>query len=140
MIHVKTYKYLPLLLFVSALLSSCFFGYGDNEIPEPVENPLIISSDAQTVNTKVKNLINMTRENPETDKITVNEMVTETESLWSLIETDWISIYHELSPKNHEKLKITVKENNTGHERRYVLGLAAEIKKSSLTIIQEAKK
>lgn len=105
--------------------------------PQPEENPLYISKDAQTVVTTVGGLVGIDAQDPEQDKITINKPTNGSAGGWTRIENDWITIFQSWDNNESDKVEITVKENTTGYRRTYILGLTSKMKESSLTIIQK---
>ena len=130
---------LPLIymgIFIS--IHSCVIPFQvNNEPPIPEEDPISITRDAQTFDTKVKNLSVIKTLYPDVDKVTINDVITEKVSAWTRIENEWINVYQYRSPDKHEIVQISVKENKTGKVRIYTLGIKSDFHESTLSIIQE---
>lgn len=128
-------KAIGLLTFCIPLFASCI--PQDAIPPQPEENPLYLSSDAQTVTIKVEYLSSISAEDPERDKEILNM---ETEPHWKKVENEWISFYLEhIYSYTKSKIIITVQKNDTGQERRYKLNLHGHVSNSIWTVIQEPK-
>lgn len=108
------------------------------EYPEPSEDPIHLTSEAQTKYTRVKNLYGIGAENPETDKIYVDNNQTATRFPEIIIENDWIRIT-EGGVMPMDKLEIVVKENTLPQPRSYNLTINSHIQTSRLTIVQAGK-
>lgn len=126
-------KAIGLLAFCIPLIASCT----PITTPQPEENPLYISKDAQSVVTRVGGLVGIHAQDPEQDKTIINKPTNGSAGGWTKIENDWITIFQSWDSDKSDKVQITVTENNTGQRRTYILGITSKMKKSTLTIIQK---
>lgn len=134
----KYYSLAVFLLLFSLISTSCREEGKGIRYPEPSENPIYLTSNAETKDTWVKNVFGINAENPETDNVEINDTNTSTTSSGTIIENDWIRIeYGNKLAKG--VMRITVKENTLPHSRSYILKIYSDLKESKLAIIQAGK-
>lgn len=121
-------------LFLCALLSCVKTVY----IPEPSENPIYLTSEAQTKDTWVKYMFSIGAENPKMDTVEFNNVQTATQNLWIKIHNDWITL-DEGGTLPKEVIRITVKENTSPYSRSYVVTSHSHLAETKIAIIQAGK-
>lgn len=116
-----------IILFSTFLLISCT----KVTYPEPSENPVLLTYEAQTKKITVENMVSIAREDATDEKIVGDDYIT--------IQNDWVSFTKSSSfvPKN--TLKIVVKENTTGEPRSHTVSLKSGTKNTILTVTQAGK-
>lgn len=134
----KSYGLAIFILLLPFTFASCRGEGADMRYPEPSENPINLTSEEQTKHTIVKHLIGISPENPETDKVYVNNTQTATTNPETIIENDWITIT-EGGYMPMENLKIGVKENSASESRSYRLTIHSSMRTAYLTITQSGK-
>lgn len=131
----KSYESITLLLCL-LFLFSCKDYSEPITFPEPQQNPLYLSSEAQTKDTWVKNLSNIGAENPETDEVYRDNHQTTTSNPSTKIKNGWI-ILDEGGTLPKESIRITIKENTSDKPRSYELKIYSHYKEARLLIIQK---
>ncbi len=126
------------LLLLLLVISGCNIKGCEIRYPEPKENPVYLSSEAQTNTIHVENITWIVEENSDTDIVEQ----TDTSPRWIIIKNDWVQIryYESLSD---DDLEITVSENTSSSPRKYnllIYGSPAPIIYETLEIIQEGIK
>ena len=115
---------------------SCFPNKDGKLYPKPSSNPFFISSEAQSVEIKVKNLADIEPYKSQwEDKITINGGPPYSHR----IENDWINIYYERSDEKRNIINVSVKENLSGMHRYYYLRLIYKPQTTLFTITQKPK-
>lgn len=132
---MKTYisKFILFHIFILSLtflLISCKSDRGGAlRNPNPSENPVYLTEEAQTKELYVEHLAGLNPENPKTDKTYWNEA----DRL--VVENEWITFTY----LQREVISITVKENTSNEPRKYNLPMHGTPGRAILHVIQNEK-
>ncbi len=99
-------------------LYSCFPNKAKKLYPEPPSNPYFLTSEAQTIDIKVKNINRIEPFNSLQD-----DKITENNGIITKIENDWITINFKTPNDRNAVINVSVKENSIGMNRSYNLVL-----------------
>lgn len=108
-----------------------------SKVPVPEENPVYLSSDAQTYTVNVRYLKTLDFDPYYFGTITII-------GSWQKLEADWIDVYFKKNDGDIQELKIIVKENTDNIERHYKFGLGHLIRNQygfeclTMTVYQES--